>query len=171
MRSHLTFSIPETIPKSSGGKESSDSSTSRAALEIHNHRTGETQSRRTELEHSRRLIGSYQLKWHTHWIARHGSDVKWVYVKRSSQGVRLGIGQRREVWLDYWTELIIRGGVNDNPWAKVSESDPQCPTAYLGALVRFLMTCICIHTSRGFKYGCLQPSGFEKPVPITDFFK
>ena len=52
------------------------------------------------------------------------------------------------------------GGVNDNPWAKVSESDPQCPTAYLGALVRFLMTCICIHTSRGFKYGCLQPSGF-----------
>lgn len=30
--SHFTFSIPETIPKSSGGKESSDSSTSRAAL-------------------------------------------------------------------------------------------------------------------------------------------
>lgn len=31
--SHLTFNIPETIPKSSGGNESSDSSTSRAALE------------------------------------------------------------------------------------------------------------------------------------------
>lgn len=30
--SHLTLSMPETMPKSSGGKESSDSSTSRAAL-------------------------------------------------------------------------------------------------------------------------------------------
>lgn len=30
--SHLTLSIPETMPKSSGGKESSDSSTSKAAL-------------------------------------------------------------------------------------------------------------------------------------------
>ncbi|KAL0590616.1 Zinc finger protein [Plecturocebus cupreus] len=33
IRSHLTLSIPDTMPKSSGGKESSDSSTSNAALE------------------------------------------------------------------------------------------------------------------------------------------
>lgn len=37
--SHLTLSIPETMPKSSGGKESSDSSTSKAALKCNNKKT------------------------------------------------------------------------------------------------------------------------------------
>lgn len=40
IRSHLTLSIPETMPKSSGGKESSDNSTSNAALENRGNKKG-----------------------------------------------------------------------------------------------------------------------------------